>query len=110
MADFPYQPDFKYKVKPRFNVETTQFENKVEEAHLLTSKKLRTIELLATSRLQTEIDIVKAFFDSQFENLLPFTLVLEGETLTGKFEPGSFWHSKVSAGIYEYGFNFQEVP
>jgi hypothetical protein len=110
MADFPYKPDFKYKIKPRFNVGTTQFDNEVAEARLLTSKKLRSIELSATARLKAEMDAIIAFFDSKYENLTSFTLEIDGETITGKFEPGSFWYSLVSAGIYEYGFNFQEVP
>jgi hypothetical protein len=111
MDNFPYSPDFKYKIVPRYNVATTQFENKVKEGRLLTSKKLRIFELSTfTSRSKTEIDTVNAFFDAQKENLYSFTLTIDGETVTGEFEPGTFWYSKVSAGIYEYGFTFQEVP
>jgi hypothetical protein len=111
MDNFPYSPDFKYKVTSRYNVESTQYENKVEDSRLITSKKLRTFELSAfTSRLKAEIDAVIAFFDAQKENLTPFTITIDEESITGKFEPGTFWYSKVSAGIYEYGFTFQEVP
>lgn len=108
MDNFPYSPDFKYKVTPRYNVESTQYENKVEDSRLITSKKLRTLELSFTSRNKTEKDTAVAFFDTQKENLTAFTITIDGEVITGKFEPGTFWHSPVSAGIYEYGFTFQE--
>ncbi len=110
MDNFPYSPDFKYKVTPKYNVESTQYENKVEDSRLLTSKKLRTFEFPFTVRPKTEMDIVIAFFDTQKENLNPFTVTIDGEIITGKFEPGTFWYSPISAGIYEYGFTFQEVP
>ncbi len=110
MADFIYKPNFDYKCKPRYNVETTEFENQAEESRLISTKKLRTWEdLMFTSRYKAEFDAVVAFYDSKYENLESFTMELGGETVTGKFIKDSFWHILRAYGIYDYGFGFKEI-
>lgn len=110
MADFAYSPDFNYRVQSRYNVETSKFENMVEEARLLTSKKLRLFELTFKNRDKTERDAAIAFFDTKQENLTEFTMEIDGNTITGKFVPNTFYDIKMAANVYEYGFSFQEVP
>ncbi len=110
MADFIYTPDFNYKCKPRYNVESTEFENQAEESRLITSKKQRTWEdLIFTSRNKTEFDAVMAFYDSKHENLDSFTLEIDGETVTGKFVKDSFWYVLRAYRVYDYGFGFKET-
>lgn len=110
MAVFPYSPDFGYEGKHRYNVGVSQFENQVEEARLLSSKKLRTWDNLEfTARTKTERDAAVAFFDSQKENLTEFDLVIDGETVTGKFVPDTFKDKRVAYGIWHYYFGFKET-
>ncbi len=112
MADFPYLPDpFDNKCKSRYNTESTIYENKVEDSRLITSKKLRTWEELKfTVRTKSEMDAAIVFFDLKKENLTSFSISIDGETVTGKFIKDSFWNSRRSYAVYDYGFGFQEVP
>lgn len=111
METFPYSPDFGARGKPRYNTETTVFENETEETRLKTSKKLRTWEDLPfTSRDTTEMDAVEDFFETVKEDLEPFILTIRGEAVVGKFVKDSFWYVQVGPAVFNYGFGFREVP
>jgi hypothetical protein len=111
MADFPYSPNFGARCKPRYNTETTKYENEEEDSRLLTSKKLRTWENLTFSaRTPTEMTAVNIFYDTYKEDLTAFSMVIDGETVTGKMDKGSFWFVHTAPYVYEYGFTFREVP
>lgn len=109
MADFAYSPDFNYKVKPRYNVLTSTFENKTEQSRLKSSKKLRAYELNFTNRPQAEMNAVNTFFDTKKGSLTAFTVNIEGVDVLGKFVEDSFFYQRVASAVYSYGFNFQEV-
>lgn len=111
METFPYRPDFGANCKPRYNTETTRFENEVEQTRLITSKKLRTWESLPfSSRSPEEMDAVITFFETVKEDLEAFTITIDGEEVIGKIDKGSFWHSRIAPAVYNYGFTFREVP
>lgn len=111
MENFPYSPDFGAKCKPRYNTESTKFENETEETRLITSKKLRTWEDLPfSSRSPEEMEVVHDFFDTVKEDLESFTITIDGESVTGKIDKGSFWYSRIAPVVYNYGFTFREVP
>lgn len=111
MANFPYSPDFGATCKPRYNTKTTKFENETEETRLITSGKLRTWENLPfSSRKPVEMDAVNTFFDTIKEDLDSFTITIDGESVTGKIDKGSFWYSRKAPEVYNYGFTFREVP
>lgn len=109
MADFAYNPDWKYKVSPDYNVLVSKFENKVEQRRLKSSAKLRKWELGFSTRNTTEFNTVKSFFDTKKGAWTSFTMSLDGETVTGRFEEESFWFIPLASGIWNYGFTFQEV-
>ncbi len=109
MADFAYSPDFNYKVKPRYNVLISTFENKVEQTRLKSSKKLRSYELTFANRKDTEMTAVNTFFDTKAGSLHTFTVNIEGVDILGRFVEDSFYSQRVAPKVYTYGFNFQEV-
>lgn len=109
MADFPYKPDFKYRVKPAYNVLISKFENQVEQRRLKTSGKLRPWDLIFQNVDKTEMDAVNTFFDNKKGELTSFTIDLDGSEVLGRFGEGSFWSQPVAYQVYHYGFLFQEV-
>ncbi|MDD4980703.1 MAG: hypothetical protein PHC54_05495 [Candidatus Omnitrophica bacterium] len=111
MENFPYSPDFGARCKPRYNTESTKFENETEETRLITSKKLRTWQDLPfSSRDAAEMAAVNTFFDTVKEDLEEFTITIYGESVTGKIEKDSFWCVRIGSVVYNYGFTFREVP
>jgi hypothetical protein len=109
MADFLYSPDFKYNVKPSYDVAVTDHENRSEQRRLLNTTKLREYSLKFTNRTNTERDAVDTFFDAKKGALTAFTIDVDGEEVTVRFVKDSFWWSKVAYQVYNYGFQVKEV-
>ncbi len=111
MENFPYAPDFGATCKPRYNTQTTKFENETEETRLITPTKLRTWSDLAFSSRDTdEMAAVLTFFDTVQEDVEAFTITIDGESITGKIDKDSFQHIRVAPYVYNYSFTFREVP
>jgi hypothetical protein len=109
MADFAYSPDWNLRTKPNYNVAISKFRNNAEQRRLISSQKLRKWDLEFKSRDSAEMAAVNTFYDTKYGPLTSFTMLIDGETVTGRFEEDSFWSEKIAPGLYNYGFTFQEV-
>lgn len=109
MADFPYKPDFGYKVQPKYNTLVKRYANNVDQARLVSSQKLRTMTLPFSNRNGTEKDAAEAFYDTKKGATTTFTVEVDGETITGRFIEGTFSFVHKAGDVYDYEFQFEEV-
>lgn len=109
MADFPYNPDFGYKVNSKFATVRTKMENGVEQRRLVHGRKLRDFQLPFSNRNTTEMDAAKAFFDLKNGSTTAFTISIEGADVLGVFQEDSFVHTRTGPNSWSYEFTFEEV-
>lgn len=109
MADWSYDPDFKYRVKPNYNVLISEFENGYEQRRLKHANKIREYDLTFKTRDNTEMSAAITFFDNKNGAETSFTIELDGETVTVRFVPNTFWWRLIAYQVYDYGFRVREV-
>lgn len=109
MADFPYKPDFGYKIKPKYNTLRKKYANNVDQVRLMSSQKTRDFDLPFSNRSQTERNAVEDFYDAKTGAATTFTIEIDGEEITVRFVEESLEIVRKAPGIYDYSFQCEEV-